>query len=169
MRILHGTLLLAVFAGAALGQSGSSLPSKDEIFELLDKADQKISAFENAVKSSRPKLDEIDRKLSGNYLDATSTAHTMIQALHKSGPSGYGLVSLLATLDDLSLDAANASVKLLYATKAGQPNAEAVAAVILLGNSGTACNDIAELLMHATLRYIHVEEEVLEKLLANQK
>jgi len=38
-----------------------------------------------------------------------------------------------------------------------------------LSNSGTACNDIAELLMHATLRYIHVEEEALQKLLGNQR
>jgi hypothetical protein len=158
-----------VFAGLALGQTETSIPSKDEIFELLDKADQKISAFEDSVRSSRPKLDEIDPKLAINYLDATSTAHLMVQAMHKNGASGYVLVGLLATLDDLSLDAANASVKLLYPTKARQPNAEAVAAVVLLSNSGTACNDIAELLMHATLRYIHVEEEALQKLLGNQR
>ena len=130
MRHLPSAFLLLVFAGVVLGQTETSIPSKDEVFGLLDKADQKISAFEDVVKSSRPKLDEIDRRLATNYLDATSTAHTMVQTMHKNGPSGYGLVGLWATLDDLSLDAANASVKLLYPTKARQPSGEVAAAAL---------------------------------------
>jgi hypothetical protein len=97
------------------------MPSKSEIFELLDKADQKISGFEVAVKGAKPNLDGIDAKLSKNYLDAASTAHLMIQTLHKNGPSAYGLVGLLATLDDLSLDAANAGVQLLSRRAMGDP------------------------------------------------
>jgi hypothetical protein len=36
----------AIFAVVALGQAKPSVPSKDEIFELLSKANEKISGFE---------------------------------------------------------------------------------------------------------------------------
>jgi hypothetical protein len=167
-RLCFGLLLLSGFPSAALGQTESSMPSKDEIFELLDKADQKISIFEDAVRSAKPKLDGIDQQISKNYLDAASTSHVMIRALHKNGPSAHALVGLLATIDDLSLDAANASVKLLDPTRGQPPDGSVVASVILLSSSGAACNDIAELIMHATLRLIHVEEELIQSL-PNQK
>ena len=55
----------------------------------------------------------INSKLVTNYLDAANTAHLIIDSMQKKGPSGSSLVGLFATLDDLSLDAANASVLLL--------------------------------------------------------
>jgi hypothetical protein len=156
----------------AFAQAQTSLPSKEEISELLSKADQKISSFEIAVKNAKPYIDEINPQLATNYLDAASTAHTMILALGKNGPSAYRLVGLLTTLDDLSLDAANASVRLLrmdeeYVIKGGKPNAKAFEAVVGLTAAGTGCNDIAELIMHATMRYIRAEEDTLDKLLRN--
>ena len=160
--VLHNTLFVALLSGAALGQTAPTIPSKEEIFELVDKADQKVSAFEAAIKQVRVVLDDADPGLSENYLDAASTAHWMIQTAHKNGPSAYALVALLATLDDLSLDAMRAAV--IFA-KLGTSRPGANDAVILLTAVGTGCNDIAELIMHATLRYIQAEEKILEILL----
>ena len=163
MRHSLPVLLLFALAGrVALGQTDVSMPSRSEIFELIDKADQKISDFEGALKTAKPALDAIDAKLSKNYLDGASTAHFMIQSIHKNGPSAYALVGLLATMDDLSLDAANASVKLL-AIRGQQDNVASW--VVSLSTSGAACNDISELIMHATLRFVQAEEAILGKLL----
>lgn len=141
------------------------MPSKDEILELLGKADQKISGFENAVKSVKPNLDKADPKLSAMYLNAASAVHVIVLSIRKNGPSAYNLVSLVTTLDDLSLDAATASVQLLLLRiKSGQTEASALAFLIPLMTSKTECYDISELIMHATLRYIAAEEDLLQKL-----
>jgi hypothetical protein len=155
-------LLFASFPGIGLGQSDLSMPSKSEIFELVDKADQKVSAFEVAVKSTKPYLDAIDVSLAKTSLEGAANAHQIIQTMHKNGPSAYGLVALLATMDDLSLNAANASVKLL-SVRGQQDNVASW--VLLLSTSGVACNDISELIMHATLRFVQAEEAILGKLL----
>lgn len=159
---LGTSLLLVLIGGAAFGQAAPSLPSKEEIFELVDKADQKVSSFEATIKQVRLALDKADTNLAKNYLDAASTAHWMIQTLHKNGPSGYALVGLLATLDDLSLDAMRAAV--IFA-KLAPSSPGANNSVMLLTAVGTGCNDVAELIMHATLRFIQAEEKVLELLL----
>jgi hypothetical protein len=124
-----------------------------------------VASFEAAIKKVKAALDGVDPSLSKNYLDAAyaaSTAHWMIQTVHKNGPSAYALVGLLATLDDLSLDAARAA--LIFA-KLGTSRTDANDSVILLTAVGTGCNDIAELIMHATLRFIQAEEKALELLL----
>jgi hypothetical protein len=46
-------LLLLAFAIATPGKADTSIPSKEEISELLNKADQKISTFEDAVKKCK--------------------------------------------------------------------------------------------------------------------
>jgi hypothetical protein len=92
----------------------------------------------------------------------------MVQALLKNGPSAYGLVGVLATMDDLSRDAEHASVLLLYPTRSQQPKVGVLASVIALTNSGAGCNDIAELIMHATLRFIDAEESLIGSI-AGQK
>ena len=79
------------------------MPSKEEITELLNKADEKVSSFEEAMKNAKPYLDKIDTKAATTDLDAAATAHTIVESMHKNGSSAYGLVSLLATFDDLSL------------------------------------------------------------------
>jgi hypothetical protein len=173
-------LFLAVFfmAAVAFGQARPTnqpaMPSKEEISNLLKKADEKVSSFEEAVKNAKPYLDKVNPKLAATYLDASSDAHTIVAGMQKHGYSAYGLVGLLATLDDLSLNAATASVQLLrtdeeHVAKGAPPDVGALTAVILLGNASTTCNDIAELIMHATLRYVGAEEEVLGKLLESQK
>jgi hypothetical protein len=63
------------------------------------------------------------------------------------------------------LDAATATVQLLLLrVQSGQTGASGLDFVIPLMTSKNECNDISELIMHATLRYIHTEEDVLEKL-----
>src|ERR1017187_10484047 len=67
-------LLLSVSAVPAFCQTGTSIPSNDEILELVAKAEQKVSGFENAVKSVKPDLDKVDPKLSTTYADAGAAA-----------------------------------------------------------------------------------------------
>ena len=146
---------------------GPSVPSKDEIFELLDKANQKITDFEDAIKAVKPSLDKADKHMSTNDLDAAATAHDLIRKIKANGPSAYGLVGLMATIDDLSLDAATASVQLLLQPHADpdQPTPSQLNQVMLLLAAKNSCRDISELIFHATMRYIHGEEEVLTTLL----
>ena len=49
------------------------------------------------------------------------------------------------------------------------PDAATGSAVFALSAAGTACNDIAELIFHATMRLIAAEETALNKLLDDQK
>jgi hypothetical protein len=174
MKLIFVTVILAVASVAQSGQvpdQSLSMPSSAEIGELLSKADQKVTGFEVAVKLAKPHLDEINLRLSSNYLDTASTAHMLIQSTQKNGASAYRLVGLLATLDDLSLDAANANVLLRQSdleqlSKGKSPNVAALGSIVALSNSGAAVNDISELIMHATLRFVGAEEAVLEKVLA---
>src|SRR5579864_2822224 len=112
-RGLRALILLFVSAAGAFSQTGTSIPSNDEIFELLAKAEQKVSGFENAIKGIKPSLDKADPKLSTTYAGAGAAAHVIISSIRKKGPSAYSLMSLVTTLDDLSLDAATATVELL--------------------------------------------------------
>lgn len=171
-------LVLIFIATAAIGQEKATtqavMPSQEEISDLLKKADEKVVSFEEAVKNAKPYLDKVNPKLFTTYTDASSDAHAIISGMQTKGMSAYGLVALLATLDDLSLNAATASVQLLrvdedHVIKGAKPDLGALAAVIVLNNASTSCNDISELIMHATLRYVHVEEDVLGRVLQNQK
>jgi hypothetical protein len=158
-------LLLSLSAVPAFCQTGTSIPSNDEILELVAKAEQKVSGFENAVKSVKPDLDKVDPKLSTTYAEAGGAAHAIIFSVRKSGPSAYNLMGLVTALDDLSLDAATASIELLLLrVQSGQTAASSLGFLVPLMTSKNECYDISELIMHATLRYIHAEEDVLEKL-----
>ena len=158
----------------AVSELQLNMPSEKEFSELLTKADEKVSAFEAAVKNAKPGLDKVDVKYATNYLDAAATAHVLISGTIKKGPNAYGLVGVLATLDDLSLDAANGSAFLLLADedraspKGLSPNGNTLSTVLALSSAGTSCNDIAELIFHATMRLIAAEETALYKLLDKQ-
>jgi hypothetical protein len=182
MKRLGCVFLFLVFVPLAKPQTASkdaiselqrNAPSEKEFSELLAKADEKVSVFEAAIKNAKPGLDEIDTKYARNYLDAAATAHLLISKTVKNGPTAYNLVGVLTTLDDLSLDAANGSTFLLAAD--GDRVAKGVPrdphtrdAVVALSSSGTSCNDIAELIFHATMRLIAAEETALRKLLDAQ-
>jgi hypothetical protein len=173
-------LAMFLFAAVAMGQSSNAnqrtsstdvqkMPSSEEISELLAKADQKVSVFESAVKVAKSRLDAINPDYAKNYLDAAATAHQLISSTSK-GASAYGLVGILATLDDLSLDAANGSLYLiandedLVVGKGATRDAGTVNVVSALTAAGTACNDIAELILHSTMRMVGAEEAVLRDL-----
>jgi len=161
-RLAAFATLLISSSGPLLGQNADTLPSKDEILELLTKADEKVAVFQDTVKGIQPDLDKVKPKLAENYLDAARTARELISATKAKGPSAYRLLGILATLDDLSLDAATAAVMLLLAMD--RPRDPGVMnKVVVLMSSKNGCNDIAELIMHATMRLVHVEETLLDK------
>lgn len=151
----------------AFSELQRSMPSEREFSELLAKANEKVSAFEAAVKNAKPYLDKIDTKYATNYLDAAATAHELISMTLKNGSSAYKFVGVLTTLDDLSIDAASGNVLLLSAdvTKGRLPDAATGSAVFALSTAGTACNDFAELIFHATMRLIAAEETALNRFL----
>lgn len=157
----------------AISEMQRNMPSEKEFSELLTKADEKVSTFEAAVKNAKPGLDKIDTKYLKNYLDAAATAHLLISKTIKNGPTAYNLVGVLTTLDDLSLDAANGTAYLLAAdgdriAKGAPRDLNTRDAVVALSSAGTSCNDIAELIFHATMRLIAAEETALNKLLDEQ-
>jgi len=157
----------------ALSELQQNMPSEKEFSELLAKADEKVSVFEAAVKNAKPLLDRIDTKYATNYLDAAATARLLISKTVKNGSTAYSLVGVLATLDDLSLDAASGNTFLLAAdedrvSKGATPDAGTRGAVLALSSAGTSCNDIAELIFHATMRLIAAEETALNKFLNGQ-
>ncbi len=171
-RLVGCVFLFLVFAPLAKPQASKdviselqrNMPSEKEFSELLAKADEKVSAFEAAIKNAKSGLDKIDAKHARNYLDAATTAHLLVSKTIKNGATAYNLVGVLTTLDDLSLDAAMSTTFLLAAPHDTRTNE----VVIALSSAGTACNDIAELIFHATMRLIAAEETALNKLLDGQ-
>jgi hypothetical protein len=65
-------------------------------------------------------------------------------------------------MDDLSLGAAEAALTI---TVTGQGPAGAPAEVGALVVSKNATRDISELIFHAAFRYMHAQEELIEKLI----
>jgi hypothetical protein len=177
MKALVVVLLTAILATAQSKREPAQqiqIPSQAEMNELLSKTVQKVTAFQDAVNTAKPMLDKIDPKLSVNYLDAAATAQLMAKSMQQNGASAYGLVGLLSTLDDLSLDTADASVLLLKADeeqtlKGHPPDVTRLALVLQFQNVQNGTNDISELLMHSTLRLIQAEEAVLDKLTSGSK
>jgi hypothetical protein len=55
-------VLLALFATAAMAQP-ADMPSKAEILELLNKADQKVSEFERSLRAAKPRLEKADQRV----------------------------------------------------------------------------------------------------------
>jgi hypothetical protein len=178
MKVLLAILLLAACTAPAQTKTQPDqkieMPSNAEVRDLLSKASEKVAMFEETVKAAKPNLDKIDSKLSVNYLDAASTAHLMIDSMQKNGASAYGLVGLFATLDDLSLDASHASFQLLRSDEEQVMNGHTsdltrLASIMKLQSAQVGTNDIAELLMHTTLRFIQAEETALEVLLKEKQ
>lgn len=151
-----------------------NLPTKEELSELISKADEKVASFEQAMKTVRPTLDRIDPGLTTKSLDAASTAHTIIDTMQKNGPTGYRLVMLITTLDDLNSNAFRSALVILStdrerAVAGGRADRNTTGFVLALSSAGNSCNDIAELIMHATLRYLSVEETLLAQFLDDRK
>jgi hypothetical protein len=157
-----------------LAEAQANMPSTQEMLEILAKADEKVSSFEVAIKMAKPRLDKLNPDYAKNYLDGAATAHELISKSTKNGPSAWTLVAILVTLDDLTLSATKATLYLTAgynqdAIQGKQPDTILISTLGSLTAAGTACNDIAELLAHMTLRYINAEEQLLSTLLPKDK
>lgn len=178
MKTWIATVLLVGFPCFAQDKSPdamrASMPSNQEISELLSKAEEKVAGFEQAMKVVKPALDRIDSGLMSKALEGASSVHGIISAVQKNGPTGYGLVLLVTSLDDLNSNASKGALLLVSTDRdrvvtGGRPDNNVPGYVVALTSAGNACNDISELIMHATLRYLSVEEAVLGQLLDGKK
>jgi len=171
-----------VFAGVLAAQTTpaptttpvSNMPSEAEIGELTAKATEKVDIFKKTLDSVKPYLDKADPSAYAKDMEAAENANVILGILKKNGPTGYGLVGLLTVLDDLDLDATQDSTSILiYGAKAmtegKQPPDGMSAAVLMLTSSASSFYDISELVMHATLRYIAGEEDILNQVFAESK
>lgn len=171
MKALLVLLLCLPCAAQTANAQQSNLPSKEEISELMSKASEKVTAFKVALRIAKPDLDALDKSIEPKYLDAADTAEFTIKAIQKNGPTAYTLVSLVSLLDDLSLDAATGSSQLAVSyigkkLKGGSVRDTSLESVSILITAQTGCYDISELILHATLRYIAVEDKILESVLS---
>jgi hypothetical protein len=149
-------------------ESSASLPSPQEIAELVSKADERVSDFQNALDSLKPMLAKVDPETFRQDSDACEAARVAILAIKKNGPSAYALVDLISTLDDLSLDASRLTTRTLILAiqdlqADGRNQSTFEANIMRITQAGQATYDISELLLHTTLRYIAVEESQLNK------
>jgi hypothetical protein len=86
--------------------------------------------------------------------------------------TAYSLVVLVGILDDMRLNAARASaIAVMMGLQGDSPDSRHRASqdMVDLSQSGKNCYDISELILHATLRYIAVEENLLKTLYEQQK
>ena len=172
-------LLAGVIGVLFIGSScfAQDLPSKDEINELAAKANEKVVLFERALEAARGFVggEEAFKK----YTKAASTAHALIRAVQNNGPSAYGLVGLVMTLDDLVFDAREIETNALITTVRFQSTgrnvpasieqstalaSETLSAVNRLENAARGCLDISELIGHAALRLIAAEEDAIHQI-----
>jgi hypothetical protein len=91
--------------------------------------------------------------------EAADNAHTMINTIRKNGPSMYGLVGLLSTLDDLTLDAARASRSIMVgiganSLKDNSSHSAAAMTAMSLVASENSLYDISDLLLHVNKRIV---------------
>jgi len=158
-------------AKTAASNAASQMPSRQEIEELLNKATQKVTALQAALKNVKPILDKIDPDAYKQDEEACETAIYIIGTIKKNGTSAYALVSLVGTLDDLKVDATSpvGSLTTQALKLDGMAQTLAVTDISNFIQAGTGCYDMSELLLHATLRYISAEESLLNEIMAAAK
>ena len=175
MRLISAILALGVLfpqlCGAQTSEQLHTMPSSAEILELANKADENIRGFEKALKASAPYLDKDTVRTAQAAAD---DAHTIIKTIRERGASMYGLVALLSSLDDLTLDASRASRSIMVGIGANTLNdnsshsAAAMTAMSLMA-SENSLYDISDLMLHMTLRYAAAENDLMEQLLKRLK
>jgi hypothetical protein len=160
-------------AAQAQAEKTPSLPSDEEIGDLLDKATEYVQTYQRAFTNAKHTLDK--SPTPGFIEKATqlcSQANFTIASIKKNGPSAFALVSLIAVLDDMSLNGARASSMAMIVgmqENKANPADHAMQDFQDLAQAEKNCYDISELILHATLRYISVEESALQTLFARQK
>src|SRR5579875_152386 len=89
--------------------SAASMPSNEEIGDLLSKTSEYVDTYRQTFATAKPLLAKAPTP--GFYEKATELskqAYTVITAIRKNGPSAYALVGLVTILDDMSLNATRA-------------------------------------------------------------
>lgn len=175
-RFVLSAITLLVLSGAPLLSSQSSnggssdratpsMPSTEEINELLSKASEYVSEYQTTFKNAKPTLDKAPTLGFNERSDQLcSRADLIIASIKKNGPTAEALVGLISILDDLSLNGARASsVAMIVAMKDASSNSgrQALQDVQSLAQAEKNCYDISELILHPTLRLIAVEEKTL--------
>lgn len=150
-----------------------SMPSEAEIGELVSKASEYVETYRRTFKNTKPSLDKAPTP--GFYeqgMTLSDQASSVIAAIQKNGSTAVSLVSLLAILDDMSLNAAKATAATMMVAisqNKADSDSHGMQDFQEIAQAGKNCYDISELLFHATLRYISSEEAVLRVLLDRQK
>ena len=118
--VLMSAITVLFSAQSASSQSNahqSSLPSQDEIQELTSKAEEKVHDFMKVLSAAAPFL---EKDKVAEFSKSADIAETIIQAMRKNGPTAYGLVALVTTLDDIDLDSTRAALLILSGVASGQ-------------------------------------------------
>jgi hypothetical protein len=152
-------MILVLLVGVPCSAQNGDQPTKQEVVALAHKADETVTLFEHANKSADPLIPDSAVKRGAN---AATTAHQLVGAITKNGPSAYALVSLVIALNDVTfnaaVDAQTISRKAMTAATAGQTvNLNALAAADSLSAAQSSCKDISEQIGHAALRLIKTE------------
>jgi hypothetical protein len=181
--IVLGILALNLFCTASIQSQQSnkqtdevdtsSLPSNEEIDDLLSKASEYVATYQTTFQKAKPTLDDAP---TPGFIEKSNElcaqANLTISAIKKNGMSAYALVALVGVLDDMSLNAAKASgIAVVVGLRESSPDSKHRAGQDMqdLAQAGKNCYDISELILHSTLRLIAVEEAVLHKLSDSQK
>lgn len=142
-----------------------SMPSREEVDDLLNKASEYIATYQTTFKNAKPTLDKAP---TPGFLEKStelcSQANTIIAAIKKNGMTAYALVALVGVLDDMSLNAARASaVSVVVGLQGGaaDPTHRAAQDMQDFAQVEKNCFDISELILHSALRLIAVEEAIL--------
>jgi tRNA splicing ligase len=150
-----------------------SMPSEAEIGELVNKASEYVDTYRQTFKNAKGSLDKAPNTGFDERAAALCTqASEVIAAIKKNGSTAVSLVSLLTILDDMSLNGARASASTMIVAMRedrSNPSNHAMQDFQDLAQAEKNCYDISELLFHATIRYISVEETALRTLLDREK
>jgi len=160
------TLIVVLLCGFPCFAQKNAWPSREELSDLLQKANQRVTDFDIALQDGKPFLSEARFKID---VDALTAVHRSVGDLDKNGLSAHALAGLTIKLDDLAVCGSISVQDILRdgwrGTVAGKsPNLSSLGSAIKLNGADKAVNDVAELIGHAALRMINVEENALAKI-----
>jgi|HubBroStandDraft_6_1064221.scaffolds.fasta_scaffold1707559_1 hypothetical protein len=163
MRLLLLTLVLLIVFPCRAQEADA--PSKQEIVEVAQKADERVTNFERANQSAKPYISQVDFEKGMEY---SASAHKAVAALSKNTASPYASASaaeLLIALNQLAITAASEARAISFngmvtATRGETVSLNALAAADSLTKAQSALTEISELVGHTTLRLITTEERL---------
>jgi len=150
-----------------------TMPSDAEIGDLVSKASEYVDTYRLTFKNAKASLDKAPNP--GFYEQAMALcdqASGVITTIKKNGATAVSLVVLLTVLDDMTLNGARASASTMIVALSenkSNRNDHAMQDFQDLAQAEKNCYDVSELLSHATIRYISVEETTLRTLLDREK